>query len=341
MNISLVPLYPYSGYSLSFNKDSKLLFLDSGRSALLLAVNVLKIQHERLVFLLPAYTCYSVVDVMEQAGVEYNFVDLDDSLQFDSSDLIQMINYFSDRTVVLIPTALFGIHLKNYKKLYPHVKIIEDLSHSFIHYKYPESDFAFTSYGRGKMVSAWSGGVLNSLSNEADEYYFRLAKSHDVFRSFLLVSLQKIVSKYFWGLIENTRFNPEKNSLHSSEKIVMKRLGTIKSSWIRASLVSFNSIACQEVVKEYQSFIHKEYQYNLGELMPYIRFPIKKRIYMSGVSHINTYAQTYRLSIKKRNIILSGAKLLAEEVSFLPTHNLVTKEYAREIIQHVNKKHSL
>jgi len=336
MSKSLVPLYPHSGYKFSFKKDSKLLFLDSGRSALLLAVNILKNSNEKLVFLLPAYTCYSVIDVMEQASVAYDFVDIDDSLQFDSNDLAQMINRFSDSMVVLLPTALFGIRLKNYKKLYPYVKIIEDLSHSFIQYKYPESDFAFTSYGRGKMISAWSGGALASLSHEANEYYLRLATSHDFFCSFLLVLIQKVVSRYFWALIENTRFDPERNSLHHSEKIVMKRLGLIKSAWIKASLVSFNYVAHKEVVKKYQSSIHKEYQFNLGELMPYIRVPIKKKIYMSGVSHIDTYAQTYKLASKKRDTTLSGAKLLVEGVSFLPTHNLVRKEYIREIIKNVN-----
>jgi len=333
---SIPPLYPYSGYKFNFKKKSLLYLLDSGRSALLLAVNILKAKYDKLIFLLPAYTCHSVIDVMEQSMVKYNFVDVDSSLQFDKKDLELMLEFYKDNTIVLIATSLFGVKLKNYKKMYPTIKVIEDLSHSLISYKYKESDFAFTSFGKGKMISAWSGGALSGFNNEIDEYYLKLPHVNNFFFSFILVQMQKIVSKYFWFLLEGTRYNPEKKSQHYIEKIVIKRLNKIKSAWIYGSLESFDYSTNKEFILKYKNEICKEYQFDLIGLMPYIRFPVKKKIFMSGVSQISSYAATYYKATKRRSSSLSGAKLLAEGVSFLPTHNLVKEEYLREIIQNVN-----
>jgi len=336
MTYSIPPLYPYSGYKFEFKESQHMYFFNSGRSAFYFAVNVLKAKNDNLIFLLPAYTCYSVVDVMNQSGVEYNFVDIDNSLQFDKNDLEQMLDLYSNKSVVLIPTALFGIRLKNYKKMYPSIKVIEDLSHSLIEYKYKESDFAFTSYGKGKMISAWGGGVLFGLDTEIDEYYTSLPYENFFLFSFIFTQIQKIISKYFWFLLEKSKYNPEKNLLHVSEEIAIKRLDKIKSAWIKGSLDKFDSNTTKETVFKYQNNISKEYQFELGEIMPYIRFPVKKKIFKSGISHIYSYTKTYAVARKKRKLELSGAKLLAHDVSFLPTHSLISKEYIKEIIYHVN-----
>ena len=151
----MVPLYPYSGLNFWSYIDSELIFLDSARSALLMIVK----QYKNAIFLIPSYTCPTVIFALDQENVKYNFVDVDDTLDFNINDLNTVIKTYKNHQIILIPTSLFGIKIRDYKKLYPQYIIIEDRAQTIIDSK-SMADFQIVSFGKGKMVSGFSGGAI-------------------------------------------------------------------------------------------------------------------------------------------------------------------------------------
>jgi hypothetical protein len=66
-------------------------FLGQARQGLFVLVQHLLAQRPSRVFVLPAYTCPSVTQAVEQAGGTCVFVDVDDALDFDWADLNEQL----------------------------------------------------------------------------------------------------------------------------------------------------------------------------------------------------------------------------------------------------------
>jgi len=332
----LPPLYPYSSFLVNGEVQDKLYFFNSGRGSLLFVVNFLKEQFNNLVFLIPAYTCYSVICTLQQAKVEYDFVDILDDFETDLKDLDVLLEVHVTKKVVLIATSLFGIELRDYKLLYSNLIIIEDLSQSKINYK-SSADFQFVSFGKGKLVSSWSGGVVVTNDENFKQKYADLQVRDDFIKSFVLSNIQKIILKHFWFLIEYSSLNPEKIKMIKQEYIKVYKLSQIKQKWIMASMQCIKLSRRIEVSDSFLINIKKEYLFNLRQNIPYLRLPIKKIVNLGGVSRMYDYRYTYEHAKEARDKEFSVPKLLSYNCSFLPTHNLVNKNVVKKIIGVVNE----
>lgn len=332
------PLYPYSSFSFLNEMPDNIFFLNSGQSAFLLIVKVLKKRYSNLIFLLPAYTCSTVVKALRFAEVEYNFIDLDNTLNFDDDDLKEIINDYKNYKVVLVPTSLFGAKIRSYKENFPECIIIEDRAQSFPSIELNSSDYQFFSFGRGKMVSASGGGAVLTKDVEFKKLYFTLDTEVAFIASYVLSIMQKIISRYFWGYFKRL-INEGKESiviLTDIKNIKMLKMSNMKIKWLMNSINRTKFDYRVSISDLYIKGINKKFQYELSGSIPYLRFPVKKQIRGDGISTMN-YADTLREAKKLRaNKNFNIPIRLAEHSSMLPTHDLVSIDYVNKIINMVN-----
>ena len=161
-------------YSFSFN---------SGRSAFLAVLKGLDLESGKEV-LLQGFTCNAAVNPVLEANLNPIFVDVDDSLNMDPSDLKKKI---SKKSKVVVVQHTFGkpADLKEIKKICErhNLILIEDCAHSL------EAEFqgkkvgtfgkaAFFSLGRDKVISSVYGGVAVTddpvLGERIKKYYNNL-----------------------------------------------------------------------------------------------------------------------------------------------------------------------
>lgn len=153
-----------------FDVKHALLF-DSGRSALYFAVKSLGIKPEDEV-IIQAYTCVVVVNAVKFAGAKPVYVDIDETLNIDTDDLIKKI---SKNTKAVVIQHTFGIPA-NLEKITEicrqnNIKIIEDCAHSLgAVYKGQKlgtfGDIAILSFGSDKVISCNRGGAVITNSPE-------------------------------------------------------------------------------------------------------------------------------------------------------------------------------
>lgn len=332
------PLYPYASFLFSNEMPDNIFFLNSGQSSFLLIVKVLKKRYSDLIFLLPAYTCSTVVKALRFAEVEYNFIDLDETLNFDEDDLKEIVNDYKSSKVVLVPTFLFGSKIKNYKDSFPECIIIEDRAQSFPDIELNSSDYQFFSFGRGKMVSASGGGGVLTNDSEFKKLYSTLEVDEIFISSYVLSIAQKIILIYFWGYFK--RFIKEDKEgiaiLTDVKNIKVLKMSNIKIKWLINSIKKAKLGHRISISDLYIKGINREFQYELSDSIPYLRFPVKKQIVGDGISTMN-YADTLSEAKKLRpNKNFNIPIILAEYSSMLPTHDLVSIDYAKKIINMVN-----
>ncbi len=326
----MIPLYPYSGFDFYSSIDTKLVFLDSARSALFLIAKTLSDS----IFLIPSYTCPTVWNALEQAGVKYDFVDLDDELDFDLHDLSFMMKKYENSKIVLVPTSLFGAKIRDYKKLYPKLMIVEDRAQGIVDLSY-NPDFQIISFGKGKMISGFYGGAIYDKYHILEHNIKLLNINREFFKSYFLSIVQKIVSR-IWFVIENTKYDPEESVKLHIEKITPSLLSKVKTKWILNTINNTDYSHRIKISNFYLEHIKKEYLYNIKSNTPYLRMPIKKNISFSGVSKIRDFHETFFNANRKKNKDQIGARQLVEGV-YLPTHNLVTIAYAKKIVELINE----
>ena len=318
----MTPLYPYTSFKIrDLYKPENIYFFNSGSAALFFVVLFIKSKYKDSVFLLPAYTCPSVVNVLVKAKVVFDFVDLNESLDFDLNDLKVVVKKYINKKVILIPTSLFGAKIRNYKSVFEEFIIIEDMAQSYPDL-YTEADFRIFSFGKGKMISSYSGGAL--LTNyDINKIYTELIVIDDFLKSFFLANLTNFILKYFYKLIEISPLNPEKNEHFKLEDVYIYRLSNMKKKWI---LTSIEDVDLSRRVKNsnyYLETFDKNLLFNLSSNIPYLRMPVKGEFKIKGSSKMKDYRYTYEIAKQSRGKDLKIAKILAYNSTFLPTHDLV------------------
>lgn len=121
------------------------------------------------------YNCHTVMNAICQAGCKPVFVDVTDGMTIDMEDLARK----REQMQVLIVTHLFGIvnDVKEIKRRYPDLIIIEDCAHCFEHEI--DGEFGVYSVGQGKFPSIGDGGVLRTIEDfrlKIEELYAQLPK---------------------------------------------------------------------------------------------------------------------------------------------------------------------
>ena len=141
--------------------------VSSGKAAFLLALLALREDSDRDEVVIPAYTCYSVPSSIVKAGLKVRLCDIHpETLDFDFELLKKSV---SSRTLCIVPIHLFGIpsDVDRVKEIAGShgAAIVEDAAQSmggtFRGRKLGTlGDIGFFSLGRGKNITAGSGGIL-------------------------------------------------------------------------------------------------------------------------------------------------------------------------------------
>lgn len=174
-----------------FNSSSVYLF-NSGRSALLTALNALNLKEGDEV-IIQAFTCNAVANPIRWAGAKPVYVDIDESYNIDPALLEEKI---TPRTKAIIVQHTFGIVARLDEILAIAQKhntpVIEDCAHALgAGYKGKKvgslGDIAFFSFGRDKVISSVYGGALminNPRLREAVEKEYEHVPSPSFFWTF-------------------------------------------------------------------------------------------------------------------------------------------------------------
>ena len=144
-------------------------FMNSGRAALSVILNALSfgIRHNKVEVVIPAYTCFTVAAAIARCGLKIKPVDIDPStLDYDYDRLRRLDR---KRVLAIVGCNMFGI-LNNWSELHSFAKtcdvfLIDDAAQSMgssIDGKSSGTfgDAGFYSLGRGKNLSAYSGGIV-------------------------------------------------------------------------------------------------------------------------------------------------------------------------------------
>jgi dTDP-4-amino-4,6-dideoxygalactose transaminase len=178
----------------------------SGKAALTLTLKAMKtLSPGRRRVVIPAYTCYSVPSAVIKAGLDVDLVDMDpDTLDFDRRGLKEKIN---ENTLCVIPNHLFGtasdVHYVKGLAREAGAFVVEDAAQAMgvesNGVKLGSSgDAGFFSLGRGKNITAGSGGIIitNSpeISSAIDEFYSLIESpgAIDAIKGLLGLALMKL-----------------------------------------------------------------------------------------------------------------------------------------------------
>jgi hypothetical protein len=159
-------------------------FLNGGRACLTVIADYL---HARKIdrVLLPAYLCPSILDVLDQCGIQYNFYQINEDLSIDLEDFFRKADGF--RAVYFI--NYFGflhpeIVLTRFRELQSEgVIVIEDNAQAGFH-SHPTGDFIFNSL---RKFTACDGGYLiakDNLETFLDKYHGRLNRRLPLIREY-------------------------------------------------------------------------------------------------------------------------------------------------------------
>lgn len=140
-------------------------WLNHCRSGIQLVLQALGVESQTGVGMM-VYNCHTVMNAIWQAGCKPVFVDVTDGMKIDMEDLAHKREQMS----VLIVTHLFGIvnDVKEIKRRYPDLIVIEDCAHCFEHKI--DGEFGVYSIGQGKFPSIGDGGVLRTI----DDFKFKM-----------------------------------------------------------------------------------------------------------------------------------------------------------------------
>jgi perosamine synthetase len=153
-------------------------FINSGRAALSMILKSMALNDgpDKSEIVIPAYTCFTVAAAVASCNLKIKLVDIDPStLDYDYSKL-EEINF--DNVLAIIGCNLFGIpcdwnKLKAIAKA-KNIKLIDDAAQA-MGSTYNDKrlgsngDVGFYSLGRGKNLSAYSGGIIVTDNEEINQ----------------------------------------------------------------------------------------------------------------------------------------------------------------------------
>lgn len=326
---AIPPLYPDVRYGLARSVPKDMLFFGAGRQALNFLVRHLQATLNNPLYIVPAYTCESVIAAIEGAGGACAFVDVDAGLDFDLVDLAELLRVQGKRQVVLVPTSLFGAPLRDYKALYPEAIVIEDRSQSALE-PTGRADFQILSFGMGKLVSGMGGGALKGASLEQLR---SLHQALPVRREFMQavaasLALEYVVLRWGWRLLKPLLDvkPPDSDRMNASASIVPESLCQRRVRWILHSLEQADHAARVELANRYAAMVPEELRFNIPAGRPYLRYPVRKVVHQPGCSEGRMYEATWKKAEASRGRPLPGAAALVQS-GLLPTHRLVTQAH--------------
>jgi len=374
ISISLFSLFRRSKSNNSARKDIELFFgsphaffVNSGRAALYLILKTFMDSHgaAKKEVIIPAYTCFSVPASIVKAGLKIRLVEINrTTLDYDYS---RLENEDFENVLAVVSSNLFGL-TGDYNKItsiakHHDVRVIDDAAQSAgIRYNGKMSgtlgDAGFTSLGRGKNLSIYSGGVLLTNSDSIGERIEGMIEKYDdtglgadlfgilkmmVYSIFLKPSAYWIpASLPFLGLGKTT-FDPE----FTAGKLTNSQISTLRAAILK--LENHNNRRAEiasrlaEKISRLDSYFIPGY--GKGDCPSYLRLPVLAKSRKSrdriieelarqGISSSYMYPSTIaeipgiKPWLAGNENDYPGAIDLADKLFTLPTHSYVS---ARDI----------
>lgn len=344
----------------AYFRNRHLFFLSSGKAALFLILNALKMLKDRTRVILPAYTCYSVPSAVRKAGLSIVPCDVrPETLDFDHDQLGRLAD---EETLCILATHLFGIpselglvrEIAEEKGIF----VVEDAAQSFGVSSEggrtgEAGDAAFFSFGRGKNITCGEGGVVVSGSEEIavalrkSYEHVRTESARASTRSLLELALMKwFMNPYLYWLPDGLPFLKVGETRYYPDFPVRRMNGTrfgILCDWKR-KLDRLNGIRI-DASEEYKDRLKLDRGVKIySRSIPYIRFPVylkseeRKRELCTkyrflGISPM--YPAPVNTIAEIREIIedhpVPSAARIAKTLVTLPTHGLADQDFRERI----------
>ena len=309
------PMYPSTTFNFLGNYDQNYLYFCKEEEALYFLIDFLYAD----VFLVSSCISKNLLKAIKLKGVEYNFIDLDENLDFNLKDLENMLEIYEGKKIALIPSSLFNAPIRDYKRLYSFLTVIEDLTQSLPKYR-QNSDYAIYSFDKYKLISTGKGAVLDGCIDK--KYYNSLPLDNSFLKDYITTFSYRYFMKY-------TRDVYKKQNI---TKIEPKRVDDSRKRWISNNIYNYNCKHRRKVSDIYLDLLPTNLMFDLPKDRDYLRLPIKKRVDSYSFSYMNEQEYVYKEAVEKRGINFKVAESLIKECSFLPTHELVSYKDAKKIV---------
>lgn len=336
--------------------------VSSGKAALTVILRALRtLKEDRHEVLIPAYTCFSVPSSIVKAGLEVALCDIDSS-SFDF-DYKSIEGSLTERTLCVIPIHLFGIpadmdrisSIGKEKGIF----VVEDAAQAMGGAYQGKKlgtlgDVGFFSLGRGKNITCGSGGIIitnsDAIASAIEKQFLSLANPAvmESLLSFCTVLLMNIFLRpsLYW-------FPSGLPFLRLGETIFHKDFPVKKFSGIQAGLMK-NWKGRLEASNRRRRENSDHFSRTEGlrrhhdNSAPVLRLPViagdpraRNNIYSQSREKGMGISCMYPTSVDKISEIedlftgksFPKASEIAERILTLPTHELLSEEDKRTIVQ--------
>ena len=337
----------------------------SGKAALTIILRALKsLSPEKREVVIPAYTCYSVPSAIVKAGLTVSLCDITSStFDFELSLLKETLN---EKTLCVIPDHLFGIPSDMDGIMSLAAKqgafVVEDAAQAMGGMRQGKKlgtigDVGFFSLDRGKNVTSGSGGIIITSSDRIaaaiEREYTSLEEPRaaenvlEFLKAFMLVLF--IRPSLYW-LPAGLPF------LRLGETIFYRDFKIKKFSGIQAGLMRnwrARLEASNQARKDNAEYFCKGMGLNIsdGSSTPFLRLPIlavdrdiRNSIYALSRERGIGLSRMYPASVNKIREIedqffgktYPTASEVAERILTLPTHEFLSDQDKRTLVQFLN-----
>lgn len=357
---------------LNYSGASRVFFVSSGQAAqyLILKAFVSLSGGEKNEVIIPAYTCYSVASSVVRAGLKVRPIDIDPTtLDYDYN---QLSHAGLSKVLAINASNLFGIQ-SDWTKICSLSKehrffTIDDAAQSFGSQSGEgesgaRGDAGFYSLGRGKNMSAWSGGLL--LTSDAG-IASELERQPELSKIPGIVAEATILVKY---LVSSLLLNPVMYRLPASLPFLHLGETVYDESFEIEGLTGFQIAAAGIGLSKLEKLNHLRAEkssvmaraliesgkykipgFNENKRVNYLRLPVlaeSREARDESIARLRRYGivatQMYPTTIPQikqalPNLVGSegdfpGAQLVVERLFTLPTHSYVTERDIERIFK--------
>ena len=318
----LPPLIPHVGYGRT-PLPPGWLFFGAARQALKFLASRLRSEHPDLVFVVPAYTCDSVIQAIDESGAGLDFADVDASLDMDMPSLQEALARHTGKPVALVPTPLFGAPVRDYKRLFPDCIVIEDRAQT-VPDPGSRADYQLLSFGPGKQVSGMGGGALIG-GQGLQAPHLALETECGALKHMAMAMVGNFLLGPGWSLAGQrvAQRHGQEGLEKQSRDIIPVRLCDGRAQWISSSLATWDATQRLSIVDRYHAGTAPEHRFDIPTGLPYLRYPVRTQVVGAGVSSGDMYERVVARAEDTLGRPLPGARALAQ-ASLLPTHRRVT-----------------
>ena len=192
----------------------ELFLLSSGKAALVMILRALASRTTRRKVIIPAYTCYSVPSAIVRAGCRVVLCDVDPhTLDFDFTELKSIVG---PDTLCIVSSHLLG-HVADVERAQAIAKpyavpVVEDTAQALGgqhngRWLGTQGDIGFFSLGRGKQLTAGSGGIIltnsDDLASQLRRAYQDVSEasiSNQVVNLFTVVAMKLLIHPWLYWL---------------------------------------------------------------------------------------------------------------------------------------------